>query len=431
MGGSMMRKKRKEGGIAEHQKKREQFIREQVRPEQKKSIFQWIKRTGILMLTAVLFGVTAGSVMVVIHNHYIEEEKEVIKLMSYAEASKEPAEQADDTESGENAKQEKLTSVSLAKVNKITQRLAAVGTGMSPAVVGILQEVSAQSLLTGDDGNMAVAYGLLVEETEEVYYILTTNEIIKERSVVPVQLLDQTTVSGKVLGSDTQLNMAVVRIRKKDIRVNLRNQMSVAKLSNGMGLLNGSNVIAVGCPNGVLRSVIVGRVTNDSLKGSITDGEVQLYCTDIPFTYEGNGVVVDINGRVVGLITNSFTEKTGEAGLSFIKISDVMQVLELLKKRQSAPYLGMEGITLSVMQASAHGLEKGIYVTEIYSGSPAYHGGMRVADVIMEIDGKTVSGMSDIYQNLLKHKPGDSVVYTVNRKAGKEQTKKKIEITLE
>lgn len=423
-----MRNKREENDIAAHQKKRYQFMKEQVRPQQKKQAFQWVKRAGMLVVAAVLFGVIAGSIMVLLQNHFVKPKENVVTIDTYTTMP-------DEIEAPEEEKQdegaEKNESVSLPKINKITQRLAAVGTGLSSSLVGILQESSAQSLLTGDDGNMPIAYGLIVQETDADYYILTTNEIIRERSFVPVQLMDDTTIKGRVLGCDTQLNMAVVQIEKADVKTNLLAQMTAAKLGNGMSLLNGSNVIAVGCPNGVLRSVVVGRVTNDSIEGAITDGEVQLYCTDMPYTSLGNGVVLDVAGRVVGIITTGFTEKTGTAGLSFIKVANVMPVMELLKQKQNAPYLGIEGSSLSITMARAYQLEIGAYVTEVYSGSPAYAGGMRVADVITKIDGKKVSSMSDIYQSLLKHKPGDEITYTVSRKAGKEQTQKKIKIVLE
>lgn len=422
-----MRNKREENDIAAHQKKRYQFMKEQVRPQQKKQVFQWVKRAGILVVAAVLFGVIAGSIMVLFQNHFVKPKENVVTIDTYTTVPEETeAPELEDSDKGAG----NVEALSLSQVNKITQRLAAVGTGLSPSLVGILQESSAQSILTGDTGNMLVAYGLLVQETDEKYYILTTNEIIQERSFVPVQLVDNTTIEGRVLGCDTQLDMAVVQIEKSGIKTSLRAQMKVVQFGNGIKLMNGSNVIAVGCPNGVLRSVTVGRITNDSIKGAITDGEVQLYCTDMPYTKMGNGVVLDVSGKVVGIITTGFIEKTGTACLSFMKMANVMPVLELLKQKQNAPYLGIEGSSLGITMARAHQLETGAYVTEVYSGSPAYEGGMRVADVITKIDGKKVSSMSDIYQSLLKHRPGDEITYTVSRKAGKEQIQKKIKIVL-
>lgn len=403
-------------------------MKEQVRPQQRKQAFQWLRRAGILVAAAVLFGVIAGSIIVLFQNRFVKPKENIVTIDTYTAEPVEP----EKTEEPEKIQEpQKVETLSLRQVNKITQRLAAVGTGMSPSIVGIMPESSAQSILSGEISNMPMAYGLIVQETDKKYYVLTTDTIVQERSYVQVQLADHTMIEGRVLGSDAQLNMAVVQIEKSDVKTNLLAQMTAAQLGNGMSLLNGSNVIAVGCPNGVLRSVVVGTITNDSVKGAITDGEVQLYCTTIPYTGAGNGVVLDVAGRVVGILSTGFTEKTGTTGLAFIKIANIMPVIELLKEKQNAPYLGMEGSTLSLTMARAHQLEMGAYVTEVYSDSPAYKGGMRVADVITKVDGKKVSSMADIYQSLLKHKPGDKLTYTVSRKAGKEQIEKKLKIELE
>ena len=55
---------------------------------------------------------------------------------------------------------------------------------------------------------------------------------------------------------------------------------------------------------------------------------------------------------------------------------------------------------------------------------------MRVADVITEIDGETVSGMWDVYRNLMRHASDDKITYTISRKSGNKKVKKKIKVTL-
>ena len=94
------------------------------------------------------------------------------------------------------------------------------------------------------------------------------------------------------------------------------------------------------------------------------------------------------------------------------------------------PYLGIEGRSIDEDVAEAHNLVEGAYVTEVYAGTPAYEGGMRVADVITQINGESIRGMTDIYNNLIKHKPKDKVVYTVHRKSGNRKVAKQIKVVL-
>lgn len=70
---------------------------------------------------------------------------------------------------------------------------------------------------------------------------------------------------------------------------------------------------------------MTGHVSNNSLYGTITDGEVKLFSTDIPYSEDGNGVVLDISGNVVGMITTKFTIETGTSGMGFIDMSMFQQ----------------------------------------------------------------------------------------------------------
>lgn len=404
--------------------KRNQFIREQVRPQRKKQVFLWIRRFGILVIAACVFGAISGGLIVYIQNHFLKAKEDRI-ISTYSSALPEESALSEETENSTGS-----SDISLNKVNRITRRLAAVGNTLDASLVGVRPKSSARDWYVEEDSGSKTEYGILVQESEAYFYILTTRSIIQEQSSVLVKLMDDTTVEGSILGSDMQLNIAMLRVKKSDIPDKLLEKMKVAKLANGVGMTNGTNVIAAGCPNGVLKSVVTGKITNNSIRASITDGEVRLYCTDMPFAEDGSGVMLNTDGRVIGILTADFTEKTGKTGMAFMRISDVMPVIELLREKKSAPYLGVEGTSLSTTVAKVHRLEAGAYVTEVYSGSPAYEGGMRVADVITKMGDKAISGMTEIYQELLKKKTGDTVVCTVIRTSGKGQITKELKIKL-
>lgn len=420
---------KKEEDTAVLREKRNQFIREQVRPQKRRQIILWLKRLLLLVSSACIFGAVAGGMIVFVENHFSEpeEEAEIGKLVSNLPEVPALSEEPEPTATSVVVEGKEIT---LSRVDKISQRLAAVGSRLDASLVGVKAKSKAKDWLEGKVNSQAVEYGLLVQETTNFYYILTTCNVVQGQGVVTVQLMDDTTVEGTVLGSDIQLNMAIVRLKKSQIEQSLLAQMAVAQFGNGMGMLEGTNVIAVGCPNGVLRSVVTGQITNDSVRASVTDGEVQLYCTDIPYAEHSNGVVLNTRGRVIGILTTDFTEKTGEVGLSFVRLSGVVPVMELLQKKKNAPHLGIEGTSLSVTVAKAHQLDVGAYITEVHAGSPAYEGGMRVADVITKVDDTAISSMIDLYQELLKKKSGDTVIYTVSRKSGKQKIKKELKIKL-
>ena len=116
--------------------------------------------------------------------------------------------------------------------------------------------------------------------------------------------------------------------------------------------------------------------------------------------------------------------------MAFIKISHITALLGVLQNKGAVPYIGIEGRSLDESVAKAHNLEAGAYLTEVYSGAPAYEAGLRVADVITQINGEKVTGMTDIYNDLLNRKSNDKVIYTVHRKSGNGRVTRQIRVEL-
>lgn len=413
-----------------HEEKRYQFIREQVRPQKKVQAYLLLKRLGILVITAFIFGGIVGGCIVFIQNHFRVDSEEVVQINTYTPApTPMPKETSTPVSTGKEKRSGKKE-LTLSDMNQLTKKLSAVGTEMDSAIVGVMRKEDTANWLERHDSGRSVVYGMIFGESGKYYDILTTCEVIQRQPLVYIQLMDDTLVKGAVLGSDAQLNLAVVRIKKEDIGADILERMTVVKLGTGFGLSNGTNLVAVGCPDGILYSVFFGMITNNSIYASITDGEIQVYCTNIPYSEDGNGFVLDIEGRVIGVITTAFKEETGTTGMAFIKISHVTALLGILQKKGMIPYIGIEGRTLDESVAKAHNLEEGAYLTEVYSGAPAYEAGLRVADVITQINGQKITGMTDIYNDLLNRKSNDKVIYTVHRKSGNERVAKQIRIKL-
>lgn len=420
--------RRKNKKQTSHEEERYQFIREQVRPQKKKQVREKLCKAGMIVAAACLFGVVAGGIMLYMQEHFGKDE-EAIEVASYSQAPKATKKPSQDTKT-ENRSQR--TGLSLEEQNRITERLAGIGDQANYSIVGVKSKGNAKNWYADDKNNSRlIAYGLVVQESARKYYIVTTCEILEDQSKVEVQLLDGNYVEGTVLGKDEQMDVAVISINKSDIRTSIQREMIVAQLSNGTGLVDGTNVIAVGCPDGVLNSVVLGKITNSQITASITDGEVELFCTDMSYSDMSNGVVLDTDGQVVGIITTEFADITGDTGLAFVDISSISQLLERLQNKQTVPYMGLEGKTLQASVAKEHSLPQGAYITAVYSDAPAFKGGLRVADVITRVNGEEIASMQELYQMLFTHKPKDVVTLTIYRKTGKNKVIKNIKVKLE
>lgn len=92
--------------------------------------------------------------------------------------------------------------------------------------------------------------------------------------------------------------------------------------------------------------------------------------------------------------------------MAFVSVNSVHDILELLMRGKNTSYLGIEGVDVDSATAEQHNLVRGIYVTSVYLGSPAYMGGMRVADVIVKVDGQSVKNIYALHNTLIKNKSG-------------------------
>lgn len=413
-----------------HREERYQFMREQVKPQRKKQCLIWAKRLGLLVVSACIFGGVAGGVIWLITGHNKKSNtKNVVKINTYSATAPATYAPQETPATGGSNNSSRLT---IENMNKMSEQLASIGGQASASIVGVKNKADAQDWFSEKQNNSKnVSFGIIYKENTKNYYIATTYNVVKEQHTVSVQLVDETVVEGKVLDSDSQYNVAVITISKSKILQETQEKLQVAELGYGGSLRNGSDVIAIGCPNGVLYSVMTGHVSNNSLYGTITDGEVKLFSTDIPYSEDGNGVVLDISGNVVGMITTKFTIETGTSGMGFMDMSNVSTILELLQHKQDVAYLGIEGESVVEATASAHELPTGAYVKTVYAQAPAYQAGMRVADIITKIDDSSVGGMTDVYNILLQHTSGDKVTCTVMRKSGNKYITKKLKVKLQ
>lgn len=418
--------KRKQNQRDDHTQEKYRFIREQVRPQKRKQAMHLAKCFAGVAASACVFGVIAGGIILLMYDAKKENTSEKAVITEFSPAPKETSEPT-----VKNEEKEYRLNYSVRNYNRITQKLADVGEKFNKSLVGIKGKGSIQSWLYNDitSGNK-IEYGMLFQESEAFYYIVTTNSITQEQDKVEVQLQDETIVDGKVLGTDSQLDVALISIQKKDIAQKTKEQMQVAKLGTKDAVQCGTNVIAVGCPNGVYGSVLVGRVTNDSLKGGIMDGELELMGLDMPYSEKSTGVVLDSDGYVLGLLTGQFTEETGTGGLAFAEISSIYYLLDYMKMKKSIPFVGIEGKTVTEEMAKLHNTKEGAYVTAVYAGTPAYTAGMRVADIVTELAGEPIKSMTQFHEILASHNEGDKVKCLLYRKAGKKMVRKKLSVVL-
>ena len=301
-----------------------------------------------------------------------------------------------------------------------------------PSVVGIEVQYNVNSMLSmfGNRGQSqtatATGSGIIISEDG---YILTNNHIVStsssssnssssnyysvsEAEKVTVTLFnDDKTYDAKIVGTDEQTDLAVIKIEKTDL--------PKAEFADSDNIKVGEFAMAVGNPLGMQSSITCGVVSAVNRKITDSDGkEFTLIQTDAAIN-AGNsgGALVNSQGQVIGINTLKL-QGTGIEGMGFaIPINSTTDITSQLIQysKVKRPYIGITGMDLSENTAKANNLVKGIYVKAIDDFSAAEKAGVKIGDVIIEADGTKISTMDELNSIKNKHSIGDEMKIKVNR----------------
>ena len=139
-----------------------------------------------------------------------------------------------------------------------------------------------------------------------------------------------------------------------------------------------------------------GFVSNRKTQESIIDNEIELFNTSIPEHPNGIGVIVDLYGRVVGLMTHRFDKNLNEGLSTCESIAGVHQLIEDLAIQKKRPYLGIYGGVVQPEMASTLGVGKGIYVSKVINDSPAFTAGIERGDIIVSVNGTPIENFAGL-----------------------------------
>ena len=280
--------------------------------------------------------------------------------------------------------------------------------------------------------------GFIYKIEGDYAYIMTNHHVIDGGNKWTVITSTDEEIEGTVLGSDEYVDIAVIKVSKKDY-------MEAATIASSENKVNlGDTVFTIGAPVGyeyrgtVTNGIISGldRLVEVSVKNhsmSQSDYVMEVIQTNTAVN-PGNsgGALFNTNGEVIGVISMKLVESSIE-GMGFaIPIDYAMSHIAKLEKGEKIerPLLGisMANVTDSMLLwqnriTIPEGVEEGVVVVELSENSGAAKSDLQKGDIITKLNGSTVKNAAYLKYLLFKHNPGDTVTVTYNRN-GKESTTK-------
>ncbi|MNZ63940.1 Serine protease Do-like HtrB [compost metagenome] len=311
------------------------------------------------------------------------------------------------------------------------ERISLAADKVAPSVVSILNQSSASE--SESEQGEALGSGVVFKKDKGKAYIITNSHVISGTDSLQVVTNDGESRKANIVGQDSINDIAVLEVDDNGIS-------SVINMGDSTKLRAGETVIAIGNPlglGGTLTSGIVSftnRLIPISLnQDGVYDWEQEVIQTDAAIN-EGNsgGALVDLNGDLIGINTMKISD-TGVEGLGFaIPVNDVMKTVDdlMLHGKVVRPYLGVYTLDLNNPYAEIdddqrkelnlpNHVQEGLIVLEAHG--PAKKAGLRLNDVITQLDKQPVDSTKELRRYLYGHKKiGDSMEVTLYRNGNLE-----------
>lgn len=270
---------------------------------------------------------------------------------------------------------------------------------------------SGSGIIISDDGYILTNNHIVATSSSESYY-----EVSDATKVTVTLFNDETEYEAKIVGKDEQTDLAVIKIEKTGL--------TKAEFADSDSIKVGEFAMAVGNPLGMQSSITCGVVSAVNREVTDSDGKkFTLIQTDAAIN-SGNsgGALVNSEGKVIGINTLKLSG-TGIEGMGFaIPINSTTEITSQLIQysKVKRPYIGITGMDLDEKTAKANNLVVGIYVKSIDDFSAAEKAGLKIGDVIIEAEGKTIAKMDELNEIKNKHQIGEELKIKVNRNGEKK-----------
>lgn len=247
-----------------------------------------------------------------------------------------------------------------------------------------------QGKRTPDINTQSLGSGFIISKDG---YVITNHHVIKDAKEIIIRLSDRRQFIAKLVGSDEQSDIALLKIDADDL--------PVVKLNRKKTLKPGEWVLAIGSPFGFETSVTAG-VVSATERSLPRENYVPFIQSDVAIN-PGNsgGPLFDLEGNVVGVNSQIYSRTGGFMGLSFsIPVDIALNVAEQIKTsgKVSRGWLGVmiQDVTRELAESMQMKRAMGALVSRVLPNSSAEQAGIKVGDVIVEFDGKEINTSSSL-----------------------------------
>ena len=321
------------------------------------------------------------------------------------------------------------TESSLKNYEALYQDMLGVTEKPKRALVTVIGITNQMDYFNQNYENQQQISGLIVADNGQDLFILTEYRIVENVERIQVTFWDETMVDATYQRHDPSTGLTIVKVDESKLDEETRDGLAVAPLGSSYLVSQGDPVVAVGSPVGYSDSIAYGVVTSVTNKISALDNEYNLLTTDILGSTDGSGILVNLDGEIVGIIAQSYSAK-GNNVVTGIAISQIKKLIENLSNNVSRAYIGIRGQDVTEELSDKTGIPKGVLISRVADDSPAMMAGMKEYDVIVKLGEHKVETIKQYHEQLGKYSTGDVVTVTAMRKGAEGYAEMTFDVTI-
>ena len=410
------------------------FVKERIkaRPVNKAKL---IRKTLLTSLSAIMFGFVFCLCFIFLEpriEHFLHKD-DPVQFVVFPEDAVEEEMLPENmlTEEQQESGEEPVEVLDISDYQQLQASLATLADKVRRSVVSVTGISTENNWFENSYENKSFSSGVIVADNGQEYLILVKATSIQKAENIVVIFYNEKQAAGTLIQVDGQSGYGIVAVNKDNLSEVDKENITVATLgSSNLITILGSSVIALGNPVGTGEGICYGNVTSTGKALNRVDSNYKIMTTDIYGSTQASGILINMNGHVIGIIDNSYNSIDLKNIVSAIGISEMKPLIENLSNDMPIPYMGVKGVSVTTSVNAGYGVPLGAYVTGVSMDSPAMLAGIQSGDVITEFDGNEIHTFGDLTKAILKSDKEKKIKVKLERETMDGYSDMTVKITL-
>lgn len=309
-------------------------------------------------------------------------------------------------------------SLTISDYQSLQNALYEIGANVNTSIVSISMMSEENDWIEESYETDWQAAGFITAQDNDYIYVLTETRLIEDESNIKAVFIDGASAKATLLRTDERTGMAMLTVEKRLMQPETRRAISIAKFGDSDTVTSGAVIIALGSPLGTNYAILSGNVTSVDNRVSMKDKNYALLTTDMITSRNGSGILVDINGEIVGIIAQPFAGAEEVGALTAVSVNDVKNMVSAMISGKDRAYIGLYVSTVTDVISKEHNIPEGVFVKEVVTESPAMRAGLQSGDVIVKVNDTVILTDAEFSKKIENLIPGTRCEIQVKRLSG-------------